>query len=128
MVGMSALQIPSSPQSHPTYIHWQSTIRNHVPSKNTHTSPSLSGASTYMTHSCEHSMTNRRPPKSTTKMPSPMSSRTTFSFDYDSGCTICGKFYGKIYGKSPRVITLTCTTANPHSMGCLPIVCPTKTA
>ena len=43
------LQIPSSLQSHSPYIHWQSTIRNHVQSKNTHTSPSLSGASTWPT-------------------------------------------------------------------------------
>ena len=44
-----SLQIPSSLQSHSPYIHWQSTIRNHVQSKNTHTSLSLSGASTWPT-------------------------------------------------------------------------------
>ena len=59
-----------------------STGRHHQKScsieKYAHVSQSIS--SQHMTHSCEHSMTNRRPPKSTTKMPSPMSSRTTFSF------------------------------------------------
>ena len=43
------LQIPSSLQSHSPYIHWQSTIRNYAQSKNTHTSLSLSGASTWPT-------------------------------------------------------------------------------
>ena len=43
------LQLPSSLQSHSPYIHWRSTIRNHVQSKNTHTSPSLSGVNTWPT-------------------------------------------------------------------------------